>query len=201
MKVVNSMRKRHWFMIGYFLVGVLLLVLTEILKLPIIIGLGGIVLALSLVLIKNKEMKYINSEMVYLVKEEGYSQAIDYLDKAKDACLVPVNYHSCIVTMVICCIINDEFDKAKPYLEMNKYQNNKWLYYTRFVYAIYLNDIKEAHRLHQLIQKSKVSNQNQKNATYRILRMIETGKYDEKLYGETTYPFLKRLCLKYKKED
>lgn len=135
---------------------------------------------------------------------KNYKVIIEYLKNKMNCCYFLAAKRGCFINLVITYMINDNVTEATKLLESYpKYKKFKHLTYVNFLLAV-AEDNKENIKYYsnKLLNynKNKIYIQ-QKESVKKILTMIETGQFDEEIYNNTSYPLLKRICLKVKGED
>lgn len=177
---------------------VALIIIMSFINLGILILLILVDLALQVVL-ANIEIRKVLTKVNEDVKNSKYDEVISFLVEKKDKVFFDTTRMSCLLNLCIIYMLNDEAVKAKELIINNpKLKNNKELFYVQFVLAVAEKDedrIKDfATKINSL---DEVKYKKQKENTNNILEMINTKVYSEKVFENTKYPILMRVCLDY----
>ena len=177
---------------------VVLIIIMSFINLGILILLILVDLALQVVL-ANIEIRKVLTKVNEDVKNSKYDEVISFLVEKKDKVFFDTTRMSCLLNLCIIYMLNDEAGKAKELIINNpKLKDNKETYYVQFVLSVAENDetkIKELATKINSLPEEKYSKQ--KENTNNILEMINTKTYSEKVFNNTKYPILMRVCLKY----
>ena len=185
-----------------YIIGIVLILILCITKTWLLILLTAIYLGLGFS-IRYLDAKKIINQVSEFIKENKFSDSIEYLLKTKDKVYFNLSYYTCLINLCVIYMFNDEAIKAKELLERNpKLKDYKDLYYTQFILAVAeeREDLIKyfAERINSI--KSDVYNVHKESVT-KILKMINTKTYDDELFKSTKYPLLMKICLKYLDEN
>lgn len=148
-----------------------------------------------LIYLENKKRNKIVKS--FIVNKE-YDKALEVLKLKKDKCLFRGNNIAVVSDMIVINAVKGNlYESSLLIKEYNLYNNNS-LYYVLFQIALSENNLAKAKVYSEkILEIKKEKYLPQQQSVKAILKMIETGGYDENILNNTQYPFIKELCLKY----
>lgn len=168
------------------------------------IGIGMLVLLAIYAIIQrayiNNQQKLIGKAMADYIKESKYDELIDYLNIQINKRFIASIVIACKLNLAIAYMLKDDNNSAKDIIF-----NTRWgaftpnTYYYKLVFYLSDNDIDSAkNEYHKLVNaKRKIKPQLQQ--AIKLLDMVETNIYNEKVENNTKLPIVKQICNRYKK--
>lgn len=152
---------------------------------------------------KQIEIRHISKKFLLINNENNMDEAISFCQKSAKKCFVLGNYYACLISLTVLYMQKDELDKAHELINNNpRLKKNKSLSYAMMILALVEDDMDQANYYYEKVKKNnKPIFYNQKMLAVNLMTMVENKEFSEEVYTKTTYPVLKRLCLKYKKEE
>ena len=144
------------------------------------------------------EGQKLKNTIIPLINNKEYDKALSYLKQKENKYFFVGNYKANLSNMILVYAVLGNLKEAKEVITKHNLYNNKNLYYILFQISLSENNLIKAKEYAEKILKIK--NEKlipQKNSVQKIIKMIETGIFDEEIFKNTTYPFIKELCLKY----